>query len=176
MRKYHPFLVTLHWLMVLMIPLSLTAGGIILANLPNDNPGKVTFLGGHMGFGLTIGAVLLVRLITRIRSTHPARATTGNEFLDRISLWTHWGFYVLIGGMVVTGLATALGAGLLPIVFAGSGDPLPATFDGLPQLFLHGFCAVLLIALIVLHLLAALYHQFILKDGLMARMWYGKRD
>ncbi len=106
---------------------------------------------------------------------HPTRATTGNESLDRIARWTHWGFYALIGGMVLSGLATALGAGLLPIVFGGSGDPLPATFEGMPQLFVHGFFAVLLIALIVLHVLAAIYHHFILKDGLIRRMWFGKR-
>ena len=54
---------------------------------------------------------------------HPARATIGNESLDRIARWTHWGFY----------------------------------------------------ALIVLHVLAAIYHHFILKDGLIRRMWFGKR-
>ena len=35
--------------------------------------------------------------------------------------------------------------------------------------------AKLLMALIALHLAAALYHQFVLKDGLLARMWFGKR-
>jgi cytochrome b561 len=29
-------------------------------------------------------------------------------------------------------------------------------------------------ALILLHVDAALYHQFILKDNLLQRMWYGK--
>jgi cytochrome b561 len=27
----------------------------------------------------------------------------------------------------------------------------------------------------VLHVLAALYHQFIRRDGLIGRMWYGTR-
>ncbi len=175
MRKYHPLLVALHWLMVLMIPVSLTFGGIILANMPNDNPAKPTFLGGHMGFGMTIGLLLVVRLITRLRSTHPAPASIGNATLDRVARWTHWSFYALIGGIVLSGVAAALGAELLPIVYGGSGDPLPATFEGMPQLFLHGLFAVLLIALIVLHTLAALYHQFGRKDGLLRRMWFGGR-
>jgi hypothetical protein len=45
--------------------------------------------------------------------------------LDRIGRWTHWGFYALIAGMVLTGLATALGAGLFPIVYGGAAETLP---------------------------------------------------
>jgi len=33
----------------------------------------------------------------------------------------------------------------------------------------------LLMAMIALHVSAALYHTFILRDGLLRRMWFGKR-
>lgn len=33
-----------------------------------------------------------------------------------------------------------------------------------------------LMALIALHVAAALYHRFVLKDGLLRRMWFGKRS
>ena len=33
---------------------------------------------------------------------------------------------------------------------------------------------MLLTGLLVLHILAAIYHQFLLKDGLIGRMWFGK--
>jgi cytochrome b561 len=39
----------------------------------------------------------------------------------------------------------------------------------------HGITATVLILLIALHVGAALYHQFIRKDNLLARMWFGKR-
>jgi cytochrome b561 len=39
---------------------------------------------------------------------------------------------------------------------------------------LHGLFFFLSALLILLHIGAALYHQFILKDNLLARMWYGK--
>ncbi|MDO9296294.1 cytochrome b [Bradyrhizobium sp.] len=38
----------------------------------------------------------------------------------------------------------------------------------------HGIGARLLIALVVLHVGAALYHQFGRRDGLLRRMWFGK--
>ncbi|MEM7501840.1 MAG: cytochrome b/b6 domain-containing protein, partial [Pseudomonadota bacterium] len=38
----------------------------------------------------------------------------------------------------------------------------------------HGLGARLMVALIVFHAGAALYHQFVMKDGLLRRMWYSR--
>ncbi len=39
----------------------------------------------------------------------------------------------------------------------------------------HGLSWTLLLLLIVLHVAAALYHQFLRKDNLLGRMWFGRR-
>jgi cytochrome b561 len=39
---------------------------------------------------------------------------------------------------------------------------------------IHHLFYVLVMALVLLHVGAALYHQFILKDNILSRMWYGK--
>ena len=176
MRRYHPLLVALHWLMALMLLLSLAAGGLFLANMPPDSPQKLMGLGGHMAGGMAIGVLLVIRLATRVTTTHPPHAQTGSDSLDRIGIWTHRLFYVLIAGMVLTGLATAIGAGLFPIVYGGAADTLPPGLDKLPQRAAHGLIALTLVGLIALHIGAALYHQFYLKDGLLRRMWFGKRS
>ena len=174
MQRYHPLLVALHWLMALMILIALAAGGIFLANMPPDSPDKVAGLGGHMIFGMTIGVLLILRLVTRLRSAHPPHATTGNDLLDRVGRWTHWGFYLLIAGMVATGLATALGLGLFPIVYGGAAQTLPAELATFAPRVAHGVIALLLVGLIALHVAAAIYHQFVLKDALLRRMWFGR--
>jgi cytochrome b561 len=38
----------------------------------------------------------------------------------------------------------------------------------------HGYIAAILVAMIVLHVLAAIYHQFVRKDGLFGRMFFGQ--
>ena len=119
MTRYHPLLVTLHWLMALLILLALAAGTLLLEPTPNDHPTKVEGLAGHMSVGMMIGTLLILRLLARNAAPHPPRATTGNGALDAIGLVTHWLFYALIAGMVLSGLATAFGAGLFPIVYAG---------------------------------------------------------
>ena len=175
MQRYHPLLVALHWVMALMLLVLLAAGGLVLANLPPDSPQKVQGLGGHMAFGMAVGVLLLLRLVTRLASKKPPHATTGNALLDRASAWVHWAFYGLIAAQVLSGLAMAFGAGLFPIVYGGAAETLPPELAGLPQRAAHGLFASLLVALIALHIAAAFYHQFLLKDGLMRRMWFGRR-
>ena len=44
----------------------------------------------------------------------------------------HWGFYVLIASMALSELATALGAGLFPMVFGEAAKPVPLDLLDLP--------------------------------------------
>ena len=176
MQRHHLLVVAIHWIMALMILISLAAGGIFLADMPPDSPQKILGLRGHMTFGMAIGVLLLVRLAARLATEHPPQARTGNDLLDRIGIWTHRLFYALIAGMVLTGLAMAFGAGLFPIVFGGAGEALPPELAELPQRAAHGLIALALIGLIALHSAAALHHQFHLKDGLIRRMWFGRRS
>ncbi len=110
-----------------------------------------------------------------MRTSRPADATTGYPILDRIAPISHYGFYVLVLLMAGTGYATAILAGLLEIVFGGSGAPLPPTLMIYPTRVAHGYIATLLVGLIILHVLAAFYHQFVRKDALFPRMFLGRR-
>jgi cytochrome b561 len=173
--RYHPLLVALHWLLAVLIIAALIAGFFALAAMPNSDPDKISVLRQHMAGGMLILALMVIRFIVRMLTARPAAATTGYPLLDRIAPVTHYGFYVLILLMAGTGFATALLAGLPDIVFAGSGAPLPPTFTIYPTRVAHGYIAMLLVGLITLHVLAALYHQFVRKDGLFRRMFFGRR-
>ena len=56
-----------------------------------------------------------------------------------------------------------------------NGEPLPNTFAVAPTFQAHAVLATLLAILIAAHIAAALYHQFVLKDGLFRRVWFGQR-
>lgn len=175
MTRYHPLLVALHWLMALMILAALAFGSLRLDPLPNDHPDKIMALFGHMSVGIAILVLLLVRLVVRLRSEHPPVADAGHRVLNAVGKITHWLFYVLVFAMCASGLATAFMAGLPAIVFGGSGDPLPRDFSGIFPREIHDEVSDLLIALILVHVAAAIYHQVVLKDSLLRRMWFGNR-
>lgn len=173
-QRYHPALVGLHWLMALMIVAVLLGGSLVTASTPNTDPEKIGHLKGHMIVALSVGVLMVVRLMVRLRSRHPAPASSGMAWADRVAPWTHRAFYVLVFTMLASGLTMAAMTGLPDIVFNGKGS-LPPDFWHLPARTVHGLVAKALMALIALHIGAALYHQVICKDGLLSRMWFGKR-
>ena len=176
MRQYHPFLVTLHWLLAVLIIGGLITGTFVLAAIPNSDPFKMTSLFVHMSVGILILILMVVRLIVRLMTAKPPHADIGNALLNKGADAAHWAFYVLVIAMTASGLATAIIADLPDIVFRGSGEPLPANFDDIASRAAHGIIATLLVLLILAHLVAGLYHHFIRRDGLLGRMWFGNRQ
>jgi cytochrome b561 len=173
--RYHPALVALHWLLALLIVGALAIGFFGLAGRPNTDPQKIGILRVHMAGGMLILVLMAVRLVVRLRTARPPRATTGHPLLDRLAPVLHQGFYVLVFLMVGTGFATAIISGLNQIVFGPPGLPLPRSLSIYPTFVAHGVLAATLAGFIALHVLAALYHHFVRKDGLFRRMLFGRR-
>jgi cytochrome b561 len=135
-------------------------------------------IGLHMIFGLTVLVLLIVRLIVRWTTKHPEWASAGNKFFDWVGVMTHWGLYLLTFAMVITGIILADQRGQLARTFGIGSVPTRGSFGrGSFSLgMFHGGVWALLALLMLLHIGAALYHQFIVKDNLLARMWYGKKN
>jgi cytochrome b561 len=173
--RYHPLLVTLHWVLAVLIIAELMLGFFGLAATPSSDPRKIGILRVHMTGGGLILALMVFRFIVRMRTSRPADATTGYPPLDRIAPISHYGFYVLVLMMAGTGFAGAIAAGFGEMLFGFSDAPLPPTLMTYPAFVAHILFATLLSGLVVLHALAAFYHQFVRRDGLFRRMSFGRR-
>ena len=173
--RYHPALVALHWVLASFIVLALGLGMFVLKTIPNSSPQKLEALRAHMIGAALILTLMVTRLAVRMLSARPEPATTGNPVLDRVARISHFAFYGLVAGMIATVLTTAVLADLPSIVFGGSGAPLPESFAAFPTRVVHGALAKAFVALILIHVTAALYHHFVLRDGLLKRMWFGHR-
>jgi cytochrome b561 len=153
----------------------LAFGFLVLAAMPDSDPQKIGLLRLHMAGGVLLLALMVIRFIVRVATSRPAPATTGHPLLDRMAPIAHYGFYVLVVLMVATGFATAILSGLNIIVFGPPGTALPPTLTIYPTFVAHVSFAAILAAAIALHVLAALYHQHVRKDGLLRRMLFGRR-
>lgn len=171
--RYHPVHVAVHWLMFLLVIMMLGIGKFVMPGVPADAPQKPSMLQIHAYIGMFITVLLVVRLIVLFTTKRPAPADAGNAFLNLVARAVHVLFYVLLLGMVLSGMGLFQAAGLRD-VFSGA-SPYPADFFSYPPRIGHGLTSTLLLLLILLHVGAALYHQFIRKDNLLSRMWFGKR-
>jgi cytochrome b561 len=171
--RYHPLLVALHWILAFLIIAALALGALVMAKMPNTDPTKIEALRSHMIGGTLILVLMLVRLVARIRTQHPATPSTGNAILDRLAWASHRLLYVAVLGQAFSGIYMALQTGLPGIIF--SGGALPADFWVYPIRTVHYLFSRLLMALIALHVAGALYHTLFLRDGLLRRMFFGRR-
>jgi cytochrome b561 len=169
--RYHPLLVVLHWLLAFLIIGALWFGVTVLAHTANANPAKIEMLQKHMGAGLAILVLMLARLLVRSRTAHPATATAGNPWLDRLAFVSHRLLYVAVLGQAGSGLIMALQTRLPQIVYGHQGT-LPPDFWAFPVRYAHYGFSRLLIVLIALHIAGALYHTFVLRDRLLRRMGF----
>ncbi len=173
--KYNNLQVVLHWLTALLILFMLVMGQFVLEQTPNSDPEKINGLRGHIITGSVILLLILVRLIWARKSAQPPHADTGNGLLDKLGVVTHYALNITALLVAASGIGIAVQAGLFDIVFGGQGT-LPKDFWDFPPRIGHGILTKLLAALILLHVVGALYHQFYLKDRLFRRIWFGKSE
>ena len=124
--RYHPLLVSLHWLVVILIFAAFLLGKS-MSGLPND-PAKISLLALHMLLGLTTLIVIVLRVIARFRLPRPASATTGNAFLDWVGKAVHYALYLLVFLMALSGMSLSLQSGLLAALLGAE----PAELHMLP--------------------------------------------
>jgi len=161
-------MVAFHWLIALLVFAALAAG-FFIKGLPNE-PAKWAPLGIHMRIGQIILFLMITRLIIRLVTKKPAPADTGSPLLNRAAGLVHALLYIAVIAMAIAGMGTAAQAGLNQ-----PGASLPEDFFAFPARYGHGYTAIVLLVLIVVHIGAWAYHQFFKKDNLFARMWFGKR-
>jgi cytochrome b561 len=156
-----------HWLAAALIVFILATGALVLAETPNT-AAKVGNLRIHMILGALAGLLVVARIVLKRRNPSPAPAA--GERFGRIA---HVLLNVVMLLMVASGVVLALQSGATDAVFLGG--PFPADFKVYTVRQVHGLLSRLAMGLIALHVLAALYHQFVMKDGLLSRMSLGRR-
>lgn len=170
--NYGSVAVTIHWLSALLI-VALIVSGFRAAN--TIDPGaKVQILSLHAPLGIAILLLTLFRIVWWWRfDTKPA--AVGNDPLWQVlsARAVHVLFYIIIIGMTASGIGMFVLSGAGPIVLGGAEGTLPDFKLYLPRIP-HGLGARAMVALLLLHAGAALYHHFVRRDDTLRRMWFGR--
>lgn len=182
---YTPVARGLHWLIALLIFIQLPLG-FYMAYRGNEMPGVnekgepvkgvwdalTGFLySSHKLIGLTVLALVAVRLLYRLTRGAPKSDPTVPPALTGLSHLVHWALYALLLAVPIIGY-TAISYGDYLDVF---GIHLPAITvkneDLSKEIFeWHETGAVLILVFVALHILAAIYHRFVRGDRVVERM------
>lgn len=163
-----------HWLTVALLLAQYAVGWIMPDIKRGMQPGDLMNL--HMSLGMVTLAVVILRILWRLAHAAPEPEPGLPEWQRAGASAVHWLLYVLVFAMILTGWSFASMRGWTIMVFGLV--RLPALFPegsaiGHDIGELHETVAWALLVLVGLHVLAALVHQLLFRDGVMRRMLPG---
>jgi cytochrome b561 len=164
--RYSNAAVAFHWITVALV-LTQAYLGFRFGDA-EPGPARDAIFAWHKTVGVVILLVVLARLIYRSKNPPPPFPEGLKSWERHVAVWNHRLFYLLLIAMPIVGFIAVSGfAGGKPTELLG-GIMVP-TIPGIPKSVgemageLHEISAFLLIALILLHVAAALKHQFVDK-------------
>jgi len=167
----------LHWLTAVLVFCALFIG-FVMVNSVGDYSALIMI---HRTLGVTILAVVLVRLVNRLTHRAPPLPPTVGALERKIVVLSELSLYALLLLQPLIGWTMVSAAGGPIVVFGSFRLPRIAPFDA--QLFwllrqVHSVVAYALMAAIAAHVSAVLLHTLTLRDRMIERMTFrlaGKR-
>lgn len=166
-RRYGLAASWLHWLaailIIAMIPLGKYMAGLDIS------PDKALLYRLHAASGLIVLLLTLWRVALALHGPRPPADPAWPASMARASRAAHVALYLLLLLLAASGIATMALSDLGAALLAGDLAGWPDLADVAPANG-HEILANLLILVLVLHVAAALYHQYWLRDRLFDRL------
>jgi len=167
MKQYSTRLAAIHWLTLLLFIAAFYYGHEM------DETEIATTKMSLYPIHFLIGNIVLILTLVRAYFVHkdgkPAPLESGSAKANKLSKTIHHLLYVLLIALPVSGIIMIFTTGVITAFEVNDASKLPDlekfTIHGI-----HGALVTLMLLVVALHALAALYHQFILKDNLIRRI------
>ena len=174
-QRYTGIAMSLHWLIATMILLSLGVG-LYMVEL-KLSPAKLQLYSWHKWAGVTIFALVLVRCVWRLTHTPPPLPSDLPRWQQLVAETTHYVLYALMIVIPLTGWLMSSAKGFQTVYFGVL--PIPDLLSknkewGEALNLVHRYLNYTMIAIITVHIGAAIKHHFIDKDDVLRRMLPGR--
>ena len=175
MKQYSKRIVIVHWLTLALLIAAWYLGDS-LADATDESRATLAGYIVHIAVGATVLLLTLFRFLARRKDGVPP--PTGAGPLDKLAKGVHHLLYTLLFVLPLSGVAIVLTSKVGTALLAGDAALLPKEhgFHGVFAHEVHEQLVNVLIAVVALHVLGAIKHQFISKDGLMKRMMLRRLD
>lgn len=170
--RYHISLKFIHWLTALIV-VGMLACGFIMTDLDSKiYPIKWSLYSWHEDIGIIVLLLTLLRLLLRNTTKTPPLPIEFSKLIKFGAHMMHYLFYVVLVAQPIFGYLMATFGGHKVLFF---GIPLPALVESNKEFAglaaeAHEITALILIAMICLHLLVALKHRYLDKQDIIYRM------
>ena len=175
-ERYGALSIGMHWLMVVLI-----VGVYVCMDLheffPKGSDTRNALITGHFMLGLSVLALVWLRLLLRLMQMTPVITPTPNRLQQGLATALHWILYAFMFAMPILGW----------LILSAAGKPIPFWGLHLPALIaqnkdtahqmgeIHETIGNIGYFLIGLHTVAALFHHYWQKDNTLLRMLPGRK-
>ncbi len=164
-----------HWIIALLVAVQFYLI-IHVSFLPKDSPLIGFLIGGlHKPIGMLILLLAVLSYCWRAINISPSYPPSMKPFEKVAAKWVHNLLYLCLIVMPLSGLIMSVAGGRPPNFFGLFQVPeFMEKNQRLSDNFyaVHQYTTYVLIALIAIHILAALKHHFINRDTILKRMWF----
>jgi cytochrome b561 len=165
----------LHWGMALLVLVQIGLG--IAAVEWRLSPVKIDLFVWHKSLGVLLGILVLCRLMWRGVNPTPGLPSGMAPWQRRASRSSHILLYVCLLGLPLSGWVIQSASDVPFKIFWLF--PLPDLVESSKAVAdagkrVHGFFMVMLLAVLIIHIAAALHHHWIKRDSVLVRMWSGR--
>lgn len=176
-NKYGTIAKAFHWLMALLI-IGMLVAGSLMTDMTNS-PLKFQIYGIHKALGITLLGMFGLRLIWRFMNESPPMPPHSAWFEVLGAKSAHFGLYVLMLAMPMSGWAMSSAAGFpisyfglftVPNLIAPDKELMKLAHDA------HEYLGYAFMAVLVAHIAGAFYHHFYKKDNVLTRMLPWQKD
>ncbi len=180
-HRYDGLTITLHWVTALIV-IFMFASAHIWEVLERGTPLRKGLQSVHISMGILLAVIIIGRLLWRLFTVSTGRSKQAPIAMPMLmkaaAHLTHLALYLLLIAQVVLGFLYRWSQAE-PFYFFGL-FPIPDVFDFdsvMTSTFrmLHNNVAWALIIVAGVHALAALFHHYVLRDGVLRRMLPGRR-
>lgn len=170
--RYRSIVVWIHWLTAALVVTQIWLG-FAFSDYPRGSPERGLLFDWHKTLGAAILLMAMVRLAVRLTNPPPPYPQDFPRWERALAVWNHRIFYILLFALPLTGLAAVSARaedGWVKLLF---GLVVPA-IPGVPKENsfgdVHEWLVYTTIALVVLHVGAALKNQFLDRGPVASRM------
>ncbi len=169
--RYNTVSIALHWLMMLVI-VGVYAAIELREFFPKGSEPREALKTWHFMLGLTVLGLVWVRIAARLAWRRPISSADGPAWRRVLASATHAMLYAFMIGMPIAGWLILSAEGkIIPFfglelpALASANEPLAAQVETV-----HKLVGTLGYWLIGLHAAASLFHHYVIRDGVLARM------
>ena len=170
---YAPMLRRIHWATAVLFIAAMLIGFYCGLQPPGTSPHR-ELLEEHKSLGMTLLFLSVLRLMVRAATTAPPEPSSFGALVRFGARFNHVALYLILFAMPLTGYTfSAAGGYSLKYFWTFSWPRLVAERPEIAHAgeVAHDTLALLVYAVVALHIAATAWHAVVMRDGTLARMW-----